>query len=172
VTKRLQFRLADIDLQRLREMEAEVAPAHTEILRRELQKFWLQQLQTFPHPVRIVVDGETINNSAALVFDALKDNTYSDQSVVGYERQIELQKTQIDILTEKLNELMKQHPAVPAQEEEVKETSLLLTLWKNFSAKPGAFGFSIDLKALITESIEILRDRSRLTELGLNKPRS
>jgi len=164
VPQRLQFRLADIDLERLRQIEAEVAPAHNEILRQELQKFWMLQLQNFPHPVQIVDEGKTTHNLAAV----LSENLYSDRTLVDYEHEIELQKTQIKVLTEKLNELLKQQPT-PEQEEEVKEASLLLALWKSFSAKPGLFGFSIDLKALIAESIAIIRSRSQLVELHLDR---
>ena len=58
---------------------------------------------------------------------------------------------------------------VPKHVEEAKEASLMLAFWKATSAKPGIFGFSIDLRALVNDTWKILSERSRLIELGLNK---
>jgi hypothetical protein len=171
VPQRLQFRLADIDLQRLREIEAQVRPAHDEILRQELEKFWLQHLQALDHPVRIVLDERTVKNKAALVWEEeeRRDHLSVPSEAEIFRRELQLKDTQILVLTEKLNELLKKEQET-GETGELKETSLLLLLWKNLSAKPGIFGFSIDLKSLVTESAAVLRDRSRIIELGLNKP--
>jgi hypothetical protein len=58
----------------------------------------------------------------------------------------------------------------PSRDEDAQETSLTLALWKATSVKPGIFGFSIDLKALVRDTARILKERSNIIELGLLKP--
>ena len=164
---RIQFRLADIDLKELQRIEAEVAPSHTQILRDELKQYWLRQIQSFPHPLEINIDGNVTKNRAAVEQEAVQQKL---DLAVHYEHQLELLQTQIDVLTEKLTELRREASASPRQDEEAKEASLMLAFWKATSAKPGIFGFSIDLKALVNDTWKILSERSRLIELGLNKP--
>jgi hypothetical protein len=161
------FRLADIDLEKLRQIEAEVAPSHTEILKRELAKQWRLQLENFPHPLQLVEeDGTVIKNRMLVAQETVKEklDEFLDQ------HQLELRDTQIKVLTEKILELQRHAlPEVAEQEQEEENASLTLAVWKATSVKPGLFGLSLDLKALTSDTIRIIRDRTRLIELDLNK---
>jgi hypothetical protein len=168
VPQKSQFRLADIDLEKLRQIEAEVAPSHTEILKRELAKQWRLQLEKFPHPLQLVEeDGTVIKNRALVAQETAKEKL---DEFLDHQHQLELRDTQIKVLTDKILELQRQAlPEVAEQEQEEENASLTLAVWKATSVKPGFFGLSLDLKALTSDTIRIIRDRTRLIELDLNK---
>lgn len=131
-----------------------------------LKSYWLEQIENFPHPVEVDVDGKLTKNKEALRQESAGQNP---DLAAHYQHQLELRQTQIDLLTEKLNELRREVPP-PSRDEDAQETSLTLALWKATSLKPGIFGFSIDLKALVRDTARILTERSSIIELGLLKP--
>jgi len=139
-----------------------------EILKRELAKQWRFQLETFPHPLQLVEEDGTVIKNRALVAQETAKVEFDE--FLDHQHQLELRDTQIRVLTEKILELQRQAlPEVAEQEQEEENASLTLAVWKATSVKPGLCGLSLDLKTLTSDTVRIIRDRTRLIELDLNK---
>jgi hypothetical protein len=137
-----------------------------DFVRDSVARYWLQEIEEFPYPVEVNTDGAVKKNVAATRQEA---NEEPVDEAARYLRQLELRQTQIDLLTEKLLELQKGE--TPSSSDDAEEqTSLSLAFWNATSLKPGMFGFSIDLKVLVSDTVKFLEQRDKLIELGLHKP--
>ncbi len=136
-----------------------------DFLRGSLKRYWLQEIEDLPFAVEVNDDGVVKRNSAAMRRSSSEEPV---DLVDHYRRQLELRQVQIDLLSETLLEI-RGGSSTSTNRDREEQTSLILALWKAFSIKPGMFGFSVDLKELVGDSLKIIEQRSELIELGLHK---
>jgi hypothetical protein len=134
-----------------------------------IQSFWLETFEKSSEPLSILLPDGIFHKNRALLDVEAHAQAMGEfaQATRRYETLLEEKTQQVVVLTRALSDLQNSVPA--ASTTEIQEKSLKLALWKSLSAKPGAFGFSIDLKAFVQETREILEERSRPISLNLNK---
>jgi hypothetical protein len=166
----VQMEFSEEARRRIEELQKEVLETSgTNQLREALQLFWLAELETADIPLLIITDKRVVKNEAAVKAEEEARSLSAAVQASQHEELLKLKDTQIRILTEKVVELEELPITTQEKVEVVKEASLLLAMWRAFSAKPGLFGFSVDLKGLAEDTWAFTKENNKIIELGLNK---